>query len=82
MIFVMKTNSINQKHYIGMFTTSILRCIKKKTKYLQKHFTYFQIFKLHFSKYHKFLGSIQIFASSVKKHEYNNLAFEIHANKS
>jgi len=37
-----KTNSINQKYYIKMFTTSTLRCLKKK-KYLQKHFTYFQL---------------------------------------
>jgi hypothetical protein len=29
MILVTKTNSINQKNYIGMFTTSILRCMKK-----------------------------------------------------
>jgi hypothetical protein len=28
------------------------------------------------------LGPIQVLASSVKKHDYNNLAFEIHANKS
>ncbi len=48
-----------------MFTTLVLRCMKKETKYLQKHFIYFQVL-----------------ASSVKKHDYNNLAFEVHANKS
>ncbi len=32
MILVMKKNSINQKTYIKMFITSILRCLGKKTK--------------------------------------------------
>jgi hypothetical protein len=27
------------------------------------------------------LGLIQVFASSLKKHDYNNLAFEVHASK-
>ncbi len=38
--------------------------LEKKTKYLQKHFTYFQVL-----------------SSNLKKHDYNNLAFEVHANK-
>jgi hypothetical protein len=28
------------------------------------------------------LDSIQVLANSVKKHDYNNLIFEVHANKS
>jgi hypothetical protein len=60
----MKKNSTNQKLYIKMFTTSILRCFKKKSKYLQEYFTYFQVL-----------------ASSLKNHDYNNLSFEVHANK-
>jgi hypothetical protein len=36
MILVMKTNSIDQKNNIRMFTTSILKCLEKK-KNLQKH---------------------------------------------
>jgi len=47
MILVMKINSINQNIYIGMFTTSILRSMKRKPK-----------------------------------HDYKNLAFEVHANMS
>jgi len=43
-ILVMKTNSIN---HIRMFITSILKSWKK-TKYLQKNVTYFQIFQLYF----------------------------------
>jgi hypothetical protein len=59
MILVIKTNLINQKNNIIMFTTSILKCLKKKTKYLQKHFTYFQVFELYFSNCHKFLGQFK-----------------------
>jgi hypothetical protein len=45
---------INQKNYIKMFTTPILRWFENKTKYLQKDFTYFQVFELYFSNCHKF----------------------------
>jgi hypothetical protein len=60
-----------------MFTTSILRFLKKN-QYLQKHFTYFQVlFKLL-----QILSPIQVFVSSFQKYDYNNLTFEVHANKS
>jgi len=35
-----------------------------------------------FFKLPQILGLIQIFASSLKTHDYNNLTFEVHANKS
>jgi hypothetical protein len=81
MILGMKTNLINQKIYIRILTTSILRCLKKKPntcknisptcKYLNFIFQIAQI-----------LGPILVFVSSLKKHDYNNLTFEIYANKS
>jgi len=42
MNLIMRINYINQKNYIKMFSTSILRCVF----YLQKHFTYFQVLEL------------------------------------
>jgi hypothetical protein len=81
MILIMKTNSINQKHYIKMFTTSILRCLGKKPntcKNISPTFNYLNfIFKLP-----QISGPIQVLANSLKKHDYNDLAFEVHANKS
>jgi hypothetical protein len=53
MILVMKKNSINQKTYIRMFTKSNIEVLEKKTKYLQKHFTYFQVIEFYFSNCHK-----------------------------
>jgi hypothetical protein len=74
MILVMKTNLINQNPYLRMFITSILRCLKIKPntcKNISPTFKQTQI-----------LGPIQVLASSLKKHDYNNLTFEVHANKS
>jgi len=48
----------------------------KKIEYLQKNFTYFH-WTLFF-KLPKILGPIQVLINSVKKHDYNNLIFEIH----
>jgi hypothetical protein len=72
----MKTNPINQKNNVRMFITSILKCLKKN--YISPTFKYLNfIFKLP-----QILGPIQIFANTLKIHDYNNLVFEIHANKS
>jgi len=57
-----------------MFTTSILKCLKKKPNTCKNVWTLF--FKLSQS-----LGPIQVLASSLKKHDCKNLAFEVHANK-
>jgi hypothetical protein len=46
-------NLINQKNYIKMYTTSILRCLKKN-QILVKYFTYFQVLELDFLDCHKF----------------------------
>jgi hypothetical protein len=35
-----------------------------------------------FFKLSQILGPIQVLASIFKKHDYNNLIFEVHANKS
>jgi len=69
----MKKNSINQENYIKMFTTSMLRCLKKIP---DTYKNVSPIFKLP-----QILDPIQVLGSSLKKHDYNNLAFEIHANK-
>jgi hypothetical protein len=64
-----------------MFTTSVLKCLKQN-QILVKIFhllssTWTLCFKLP-----QILGPILVFASSFLKNDYNNLAFEIHANKS
>ncbi len=54
MILVITTKFINQKHYIRMFTTSILKCMKK-TKYShQKNSTIFKYLNFNFQATHKF----------------------------
>jgi hypothetical protein len=45
---------------------------------LEKELKYFQTL---FFKLPQILGSIQVLASSLKKHDYNNLTFEIHATR-
>jgi hypothetical protein len=81
LILDMKTNSINQKNYIKMFTTSILRCLKKKPNTCKNISCIFKYLNFIF-KLPQILNPIQVFATSFKKHDYNNLAFEVHANKS
>ncbi len=66
------------KIYIGMFTTSILTCMKKANtcKNISPTCKYLSfIFKL------PQMLSPNVLASSVKQHDYNNLTFEVHANK-
>jgi hypothetical protein len=78
MILVMKNNSINQKSYIEILNTSILRFLKKKTcKNITPTFKYLNCFL----KFPQILSLIQVIESSLWKHDYNNLAFEVHANK-
>jgi hypothetical protein len=81
MILVMKTNLINTKHYIRMFTTTILRCLKKKS-ILAKTFHLLSSTWTLFFELPQIWGPNQILASSVKKHDYNKLTFEVHTNKS
>jgi hypothetical protein len=64
----MKTNSINPKNYLRIFTTSILRRLKIKPNTCKNISPIL--------KQSQILGPIQILASSLKKHDYNNLAFE------
>jgi len=51
----------------------MLRCLKKIP---DTYKNVSPIFKLP-----QILDPIQVLGSSLKKHDYNNLAFEIHANK-
>jgi hypothetical protein len=62
-----------------MFTTSILRFLKKKNtcKNITSTFKYL----IFFWKFPQILVLIQVIESSLRKHGYNNLAFEVHANK-
>jgi hypothetical protein len=61
-----------------MFTTSILI---EKNQILAKTFRLLSSTWTLFFKLPQILGPIQVLASSLKKHDYNNLAFEVHANK-
>jgi hypothetical protein len=55
---------------------------EKKNQILPKTFHLFSSIGTSFFKLPQILGPIQVLASSLKTHDYNNLAFEVHANKS
>jgi hypothetical protein len=81
MILIMKTNSMNQK--------TILECSPhqnwgawRKNQILIKTFHLLSIIWTVFFKLPQILGPIQVLASSFKKHDYNSLYFEVHANNS
>jgi hypothetical protein len=81
MIIVMKTISINQK--------IILECSPhqywgawKQNQILAKTFHLLSSTWTLFFKLTQILGPIQVLTSNLKKHDYNNLTFEVHANKS
>ncbi len=78
MILVMKKYSINQKYYIRMFTTSILKCLKTNPNTCKNISLSFKYLNFTF-KLPQILGPIQVLANNLKKHDYNNLAFEVHA---
>jgi MFS-type transporter involved in bile tolerance (Atg22 family) len=64
-----------------MFTTSILKCLQKN-QILVKIFHLLSSIWTLFFKLPQILGQIQILTSVLKKHDYDNLVFEVHANKS
>jgi hypothetical protein len=63
-----------------MFTTSILR-FWKKNPILVKTFHLLSNASTLFFKLSQVLGPIHVLASSFKKHDYNNLTFEIHSTR-
>jgi hypothetical protein len=63
-----------------MFTTSIVKCLKKKPNTCKNISPVSSTWNLFF-KLSQILGLIEVFASSLKKRDYNNLVFEVHANK-
>jgi len=63
-----------------MFTTSIFRCLKKN-QIPAKSFHLFSNIQTLFFKLAQILGLFQVLASKLKKYNYNNLTFEVHANK-
>ncbi len=63
-----------------MFTTSILNCLKKNPNTC-KNISPTQKYLNFIFKVPQVLGPIQVLASSLKKHDYNNLTFEVHVNK-
>ncbi len=78
-ILVMKTKVLlTKKKYYNVHHISIL--LLENTKYLQKHFTHFQILEFYFSNCHKFMSNSST-CKYLKKHDFNNLAFEVHENK-
>jgi hypothetical protein len=83
MILVLEKKLDSPKYiYIKMFTTSIMRCLKKKNQILAKTIHLLSSTWTLFFKLPQILGPIQVLANNFKKHDYNNLAFEVHANKS
>jgi hypothetical protein len=81
MILVMKKNFINQKIYIGISTRQYWGAWKKN-KIFGRKFHLLSSTWILFFKMPQILGLFQVLASSVNKHDYKNLAFEVHANKS
>jgi len=79
MILVMKTNLINQKNYIRMFTN--IKVLEKKIQILAKTFHLLSSTWTLFFKLPRILGLIQTLASNFKKYDHNNLTFEVHAYK-
>jgi hypothetical protein len=76
----MKTNSINQKKKLECHHINIEVLEKKPNacKNISPTFKYLTfIFQLS-----QILSLIQVRVSSFKKHDYNNLDFEVHANNS
>ncbi len=59
MILVMKTNSLTKNTYIGMFTTSILKCMKKNQIFAKKFHLLSSNLTL-FIKLPQILGQIQV----------------------
>jgi len=79
MTLVMKKNFINHKIYIGMFI-SIVSCMKKKPYTCKNISPTFKRFIFIFQS-SQILGPIQVLVNSVKIYDYNNIAFEVYANK-
>jgi hypothetical protein len=81
MILVMKKNTVNQKIYIGISPYQYWGAWKKNQIFVRKFHllssTWFLFFKMP-----QILGLFQILASNVNKHDYKNLTFEVHENKS
>jgi len=80
MILVMKKNSINQKILLGCSSHQYWGAWKKNQT-LAKTFHLLSNTWILFFKLSQILGPILKLVSSLKIHDYNNLAFEVHANK-
>jgi hypothetical protein len=63
-----------------MFTTSMF-CFKKIPNTCKNTSSTFKYLNFIFQTTTN-LGPIQVLASTLKKHDFNNLAFEVHENKS
>jgi hypothetical protein len=77
----MNIDSINQKIILECSPHQYWGALEKNQIFAKTFHLLSNIWTLFF-KLSQILGPIQVFASSAKKHDYNNLAFEIHANKS
>jgi hypothetical protein len=78
MILVMKKNSIKQKYILECSPHQYWSAWKKQI--LAKTFHLLASIWALFFKLLQMLGP-NVLASSVKQHDYNNLTFEVHANK-
>ncbi len=79
--FSYETNSINQKIILECSPHQYWGALKKN-QILAKTVHLLSSTWTLFIKLPQILGPIQVLASSLKNHDYNNLTFEVHANKS
>jgi hypothetical protein len=80
MILIIKKNSINQKKLLECSPHQYWNAWEKN-QIFAKIFHWFKNIWTFFFKLSQILGPIQVLASSLKKHDYNNSTFEVHAKK-
>ncbi len=81
MVLVMKTNLINKKIKLECSPHQYSNAWKRNQIFAKTFHLLSSTWTLFF-KLPQILVPIQVLATRFKKHDYNNLAFEVHANKS
>jgi hypothetical protein len=82
MVLIMKTNSITQKIILVHVHHINTKVLGKKTQIFAKTFHLLSSTWTLFLKLPLILDPIQVVASTLENHDYNNLTFEVDANKS
>jgi hypothetical protein len=81
MILVMKQIWLTKKYILECSPHQYWGAWKKNQAFVKTFHLLSSTWTLFF-KPPQSLGPIQVLVSSLKKHDYNSLAFEVHANKS